>query len=107
LIGLSKKKVEEMIKAEITGTTAGWIPSSISTKYQDLILFTVKTALMELIETEVKTMLDSGNYKTMVDEFVKKEANRIANEWTSGEIEKRIQNAADEKILSALAAVKK
>lgn len=52
-------------------------------------------------------MLDSGNYKTMVDEFVKKEANRIANEWTSGEIEKRIQNAADEKILSALAAVKK
>ncbi len=98
----TKGKVESMIKEEITGNAGGWNISAISPKYQDLILFTLKTALMTLIEAEVKKVLDSGHYKKLVDTFVQKEASRIADEWTSGDIEKRIQAAADEKIRTKL-----
>ena len=98
----TKGKIEGMIKEEITGNAGGWNINSISQKYQDIILFTLKTALMGLIELEVKKVLDSGNYKELVDNFVKQEASRIANEWTSGDIEKRIQKAADDKIREKL-----
>ena len=102
LLLATKGKVESMVKEEITGNAGGWNISAISPKYQDLILFTLKTALMTLIEAEVKKVLDSGHYKELVDTFVQKEASRIANEWTSGDIEKRIQAAADEKIRTKL-----
>lgn len=102
LILATKGKVETMVREEITGSAVGWNINSISNKYQDIILFTLKTALMTLIEAEVKKVIDSGHYKDLVDNFVQREANRIANEWTSGDIEKRIQDAADEKIREKL-----
>ena len=102
LISMSKKKVEDMVRSEITGMSAGWNINSISQKYQDLILFTLNSSLKGLIEAEVKRVLDSGHYKAIVDEFVKRESNRIAQEWTGGDIEKRIQAAADDKIKERL-----
>jgi len=100
LISTTGKQIEDLIRKEIV-TGSAWV-KTITPKYQQIVSEAVIEALGTMIREEVKAVMDSKHYARLVADFIDQEANRIAGEWTAGNIEQRIQQAADKKIKERL-----
>jgi uncharacterized protein YciW len=100
LTSTTGKQIENLIRKEIV-TGSAWV-KTLTPKYQQMISEAVVESLGILIKEEVKAVLDSKHYSKLLADFVEQEANRIATEWTAGNIEQRIQQAADKKIKERL-----
>ncbi len=92
--------LEELIKQELFSGVRSY--GTFSAKYKTMMVTHVAEVLGTLIQQEVNEVMDTKHYKKLVDDFIEAQATRIADEWTSGSIEARIDAAANAKIKAKL-----